>query len=357
VSLSDKRHALTILELLVVISIIGMLMALLLPAVVASREQARLTHCGNNLRNLGLAMMGEATARGRFPGAGYFSAGPVQDRHNWVVSLLPRIERRDLYSLWNFDKLYEDPGNRAVSGTQVNLLICPDDDSVVPGQGNLSYVVNLGVGWTVPSDCPVTWRSILSPTPGIQAFDLNGNGVVCPAKEADDGAPSDREYYYRLGLFFLENWPMSFGSHRHHSLDSVRDGLSRTIMLSENVRPGYDAASGATWASPRPLNSAFILSGYICASAKCAAGNVDFTKANGHSAGPWDYEAINSGLEEKEGEAPWPNSFHPGGVNVLYADGHLRFLSQDVDGRVYAAAVSPLGVEIMGPLAQPPMDD
>ncbi|HVA50423.1 MAG TPA: DUF1559 domain-containing protein [Pirellulales bacterium] len=354
---SRKRHGITIVELLVVISIIGMLLALLLPAVIASRERARAMQCANHLRNLGLAMVGEATARGHFPGAGYFSAGAVQDRHNWVVAPLPRIERRDVQALWNFDKLYEDPGNRSLSATQINVLICPDDDSFVPGEGNLSYVVNLGVGWTVPSDCPAIWRSASSPTPGIHPIDLNGNGVVCPANESADGAPSDRDLYYRMGLFFLENWPMSFGSHRHHSLDSVRDGLSRTIMLSENVRAGYDAASGATWASPRPRASAFVLSGYICENAKCAAGNVNLAKANDHSGGPWSYEAINSGLREKEGQAPWPNSFHPGGVNVLFADGHLQFLSEDVEGRVYAALVSPLGVGLIGPLAQPPVGD
>lgn len=138
---------------------------------------------------------------------------------------------------------------------------------------------------------------------------------------------SDRDLFYHMGLFFIENWPMDSGNHRHHSPNSVSDGLSQTLMLSENVRAGYDAGHDTTWAAPGPLWSSFVLSGYICDNAICSTGHVHYANANSRSGGPWSHEAINSGLSAAEGTAPWPNSFHPGGVHDAFADGHVKFLS------------------------------
>lgn len=128
---------------------------------------------------------------------------------------------------------------------------------------------------------------------------------------------SDRDLFYHMGLFFIENWPMDSGNHRHHSPNSVSDGLSQTLMLSENVRAGYDAGHDTTWAAPGPLWSSFVLSGYICDNAICSTGHVHYANANSRSGGPWSHEAINSGLSAAEGTAPWPNSFHPAGCTTL----------------------------------------
>lgn len=353
--LREQRKALTVVELLVVISLVALLTALLLPAVMQSRERARVTQCSNNLRNLGIAVLGEASSRCRFPGSGYFGAGGQY--HNWVVAVLPRLERSDIHSQWDFDKPYDDPSNKALSRSQLNILICPDDSSTVPGQGNLSYVVNGGVGWTVPDDCPVTFRSALSRTPGVQPFDLGGDGFASANAPTTSASVRDRAIFFRLGLFFIENWPMAEGNHRHHSLDSVFDGLSQTIMLTENVRVGYDSAHDTTWAAPGPLWNSFILSGYICDNASCASGHVDYTKSNNRAGGPWEYEAINSGLRFPEGEAPWPSSFHPSAVNVVFADGHVRLVSDSIDGVVYAGLVSPQGAGMHGPLVQRLVED
>jgi len=150
---------------------------------------------------------------------------------------------------------------------------------------------------------------------------------------------------------------LTWGNHRHHSLNSLLDGLSQTLMLSENVRAGYDAAKGTDWASAGPLYNSFFLSGYVCKNASCSSANVDYLKANDHAGGPWSFEAINAALTEPEGQAPWPSSYHLGGVHVLFADGRLHFLSENVAGPVYASLFSPQGTIVQGPLAQPVAGD
>ncbi|HET6879936.1 MAG TPA: DUF1559 domain-containing protein [Pirellulales bacterium] len=348
------RKAMTLMEVLVVTSIIGMLMALLLPAVQATRESARRAACANNLRNVALAVSGELSAKRRLPASGHFdfTGGPF---HDWVVNLLPYLERSDLSTKWQFDRQVNATPNSRLATTGIEVLVCPDDDTVSRGQGNLSYVVNAGFGWTQPIDCPtVTYGA----TSTFTKFDLNGNGVTCPANAGvEDSSPFgyDKELFFKTGLFFGENWPYGSGTVRHHTGDSIVDGLSHTIMLAENLWAGYDS-SGGNWANPLPWRTCFFLSGYVCRDNQCSAGNVAWKSANAHT-GAEAAEAINGALSATEGASPWPSSRHPGGVNVAFCDGHLRFLDQDVDGAVYAWLLTPQGSTIRGPLAQPPTQD
>jgi prepilin-type N-terminal cleavage/methylation domain-containing protein len=348
------RTAFTLVELLVVITIIAMLMALLLPAVMNARTSARKTQCQNNLRNVGLAMLAEVAAAGRFPASGYFSHTGAEYYHNWVVSLLGRLDRMDLATDWDFNRPHNDPHNLQLASVHLPILTCPDDDSVVPGQGNLSYVVNGGFGWTTGqpvADCPSAFH--ITDDPCTRPIDLNGNGVACPAEAEDDGTPNDRTLFYSTGLFFLENWPLKKGTVRHHSAESVLDGLSNTLMLAEGIRAGFDPNQPQTnWASPQGLRNSFFLSAYVCQDRTCSAGNVDYSRANS-SAEPYRFEAINAARDQAEGEAPWPSSYHIGGVSVVFCDGRMHFLSENVDGIVYACLVSPCGTQLHGPLAQP----
>jgi type II secretory pathway pseudopilin PulG len=352
--------------MLVVISIIGMLMAILLPAVQQARGAARRNTCANNLRNIGHAILGEVEVRRRFPATGNFGTNATY-YHSWVVQLLPRIERGEIYRKWQFDQPVSSATNAALSDVQIDVLICPDDDSAESGHGNLSYVVNNGIGFTMPIDVPSTCHSALSPNPGVQPIDLNGNGIISLNPGVPDGNPSDRQLFKELSLFFVVNWPPGYGiwpqgagaSQRYHSLDDIADGTSQTIMLSENVRAGYDPTVGSTWAYPHPTRNSFFISGYICTNGTCSAGNVDYRAANGGGgAAPARFEKINAALTQAEGMAPWPSSFHLGsGVHFMFADGHLSFVSDGIDGAVYAALVTPRGMTINGPLWQAPVGD
>lgn len=348
------RRGFTLIELLVVIAIIGVLLGLLLPAVMSARESMRRVACLSNMRNVGLAVLEDADVKKRFPGVGYFGASSPWFRyHSWVVSILPGIEQQALYKKWNFDLPFYDPGNTAIANTHLEILCCPSDDTMVPNAGNLSYVLNSGVGWTAPDDCPVSFS--------FRPMDLNGNGAIVRTLKGTESAPTDRQFFYWMGLCFIENWPQGTGTVRFHSPNSVLDGLSHTLLMSENVRAGVDPDGGTNWSWPHPEFTSFMMSGYICEPTSpgssspfdCGAGKVDYANANNHSPGPWADEAINSSLTQAEGFAPWPSSYHIGGVNVMFVGGNGRFVSDAIEGAVYATLVSPQGIKLAGtPLEQ-----
>lgn len=326
-------------ELLVVLAIVVVLISLGIPAISSARQRSKRLECANRMRNLTLALSLQVDQTGRFPAAGYF--GKKGGQRGWVVDLLPFIGQDNLFYLWDFEKSLTHPDNLAVSETHVPVLVCPSDPSVTR-HGDLSYVLNGGVGFTVQwsdgtHDCPID--------PTGARLDLNANGVMCPPEPEVDGAPSDKDYFLKMGLTFNETWKWDV-TIRHHKLGSVTDGLSKTILISENIRTGADpAAPRHSWGSNNPYLTNFYI-GNPCAGGPCSEGNVDYRRANSGAS------AINAGLNSAEGSRPYPNSLHFGGVNVGFCDGHVMFLSETIDGGVYAALVSPQGAELSGPLQQ-----
>jgi len=338
-----SRSGFTILELLVSMGIIALLVAILLPAVQQSRAAARRAHCQNNLRNVAFALLNVAESNGRFPAAGNF--GRLGTHHSWVVDVLPWLELSNLADRWDKDKTVGSTTNEPLSRTYIPVITCPDDITVVR-YGDLSFVVNGGVGFTIQNeegthDCPVD--------PSGRRLDLNANGVACPPDETSDGSPSDKDQFLKLGLFFNETWKWDV-TQRNHRIATVLDGMSNTMMLTENVRTGFDPdRPAASWASPNPYLTSFYI-GNPCRNGDCSEGAVDYSLANSGT------YAINSGLARPEGTSAVPNSFHAGGVNVAFCDGRIRFVSEQLDGRVYAAWASPQGGRLHGtPLEQQPI--
>lgn len=341
------RPAFTVVELAVSIGIISIIMAFLLPAVQQAREAGRKNTCANNVRNLGVAVLAATEAERRFPASGYYHANSTDKTYrwpNWVCTILPRIERSDISREWNRTADGADPSNQRLANIHIAVLCCPDDPSLTGG-GDLSYQVNGGIGFTAKvggiDNCP------LAPSSG--KIDLNGNGVTCPPLNSHkDGAPDDRALLTMLGLCFMESGGPT-GTTRYQTPDSVYDGLSNTFLLAENVRAGVDPLHEYTnWANTDPHRTSFYFSSAVCRSLKCSPGNVNYALANN----------INAALTQPEG-TPYPSSFHAAdGVNVVFCDGHLRFISRGIDGAVYAALFSPQGQKLMATaLRQALVDD
>ena len=230
-----QRRGFTIIELLVVLSIVGALVALGLPGMMKARGAARRGQCQSHLKDLGLAMTAQAEQAQRLPASGNFgfdASGNFAHFHSWVVTLAPWLDQENVARQWQWAEPSTGSTNQALARTRLNVLTCPEDDTLL-GTGDLTYVLNGGFGPTgiygLVSDCPKS--------PSGQRLDLNGNGVRCPLNVAADGTPSDKQLYLQTGVFFLESWQTP-GTIRHHRLESVADGMSQTIFLSENIRAG-----------------------------------------------------------------------------------------------------------------------
>ncbi len=347
----------TMIELIVVLAIIAILMALVVPAVQSVRNTARQTQCLNNLRQVALAMVDQTESMQRFPAAGLFAAAGPEQYHSWVTELLPRLDQQTVVSGYDFSQPWNSKTNRPMTQTSLPILVCPDDISVEPGQGNLSYVVNCGFGWTVPVDCAATIHAMSRTTATITPLDFNGNGVICPIDPAVDGSDPDIQIFEKLGLFFVENWPVGSGTVRHHRFASLEDGATNTIMLGENIRAGYDPVTQSSWGTPDVRYIGFLCSGTVCRDGRCDADGVDYGRANDSQSLPAKQEALNSSLDQPEGLAPWPSSLHAGRINFAFCDGRVKPLNPSIDGGVYAALLSPRGSSITGPLAQKLLSD
>lgn len=355
--LSYYRSGVTFVELLIVLVVITVLAALTMPAITQSRAAAVKSQCSNNMRNVALGLISVADQNGRYPACGNFGretvGGPTLHFHTWVVDVLPWLEQRNISDQWDKDKPLTFPANSALTTLHAPVLTCPSDITVsrrsASRRGDLSYVVNGGVGFTVERspgvhDCPIDWHS--------RNLDLNGNGVTCPSDDALDGPSPDRTLFKSMGLFFNETWEWDI-TVRHHTPASITDGLSHTMLVSENVRTGFDPSNpSAGWSSSSPWLTSFYI-GNPCGNSPCVAGSIDYALSNSGD------DAINSGLTRPEGESPVPNSFHLGGVNMGFCDGRIIFLNQHIEGAVYAALASPDGESLAGtpleqPSAQPP---
>lgn len=363
----DNSAGFTLVELLVCLGVVGILLALILPAVNNARAASRRTQCTNNLRQLAVAIMQFHDVRGHFPNSGTFaingddcdcdgrpdnpggipspnstfwmqwagwSSASFQDLrplHGWTIDALPFLEQSRIVESWDHRRPFYDQKctkNLELADTPVAVFACPADDSLARGHGNLSYVVNggFGRGWNLP-------------------IDWNGNGItkdflgIGPLHEDT----RDQEQSKRLGLMFLGNNNQLSAFDFRHAARSVRDGLSSTILLTENVRTGYDDSSTPgiihTWATPSANHVAFYVTAQVCAMGCKEDVPPHWSLANHSSTGT----QINSPISKAEGMAPRPSSMHAGGVNMAFCDGSVRFLAESVDGTVFAKLVSPNG--------------
>jgi prepilin-type N-terminal cleavage/methylation domain-containing protein/prepilin-type processing-associated H-X9-DG protein len=393
--MTSRRRGFKLVELMVVVVIIGVLLGLLVPVLNVTRRTARLTQCSRNMRNVGLALLGYLNTKGYFPNAGTFreptatppatwtqpsviggsfsdvtgipfwqpsfaggasegrDAGPLR---SWVVDIMPYLDCSNCANAWNIDRSYGSgaldwqktagmAGNAQVAAISMGVLTCPEDTTVVPDQGNLSFVVNGGFS-----------RWWYDPTLGWTGQRVGGaDNTTGP-----DWGPSIAG---QTGVMFLGSDTGTMPWDRRTLTADITDGTSQTILATENLRAGYSAGSPRTgglqtnWACPHPNYVMFIASDKVCPGGHCPTGDVDPTLSpsitSSHDGNAWQkanpqgkgaYESINYGLNVKsEGMFPFPSSNHVDGINVLFCDGSVRFLSDTIDGTVYAKLITPAG--------------
>jgi prepilin-type N-terminal cleavage/methylation domain-containing protein/prepilin-type processing-associated H-X9-DG protein len=320
-------RGLTIVELLVVIAIVGTLIALLLPAVQAARENARLTECKNNLRNLALAALQFEAQQKRFPPAAQSridenggplpnTIKPVLSRHNGISLILPHFEQGSTFERIDFDWDWDHPINEKQTKQNLGgILICPSAPD-----GREQYHV---------TDYVAATHIEVDPLPLKSLWPLVASGQI----DGKNGAAADSIVW--RGLMQLDQ--IRFDTLENRIIESnrrrvqaahVKDGLSHTWMWLEGAGKPH-IYRGRYFVEINPSTS----SRFRWASFRTWMAINDFCN-NG--------QIINCDNISK------PYSFHIGGTNVAYADASVRFHLETIPPQLFVSLLTMAGREIIG---------
>lgn len=319
----------TLVELLVVIAIIGVLVALLLPAIQAARESARRAQCSNNLHQIGVGMINFHDSKKHFPPGQWKPAGvPTGGALAWCAWFLPYIEEQNLHDQMDFKKDMRVPPNwRADLSGPVNTLVptylCPSTARHQSHRDDNGRLIDFNRN-------------------GI--FDTSGEGMACIDYMGISGPHTDvinpakgKEYGDNRGILLnLSSGPLCWGAipecfSKTISMRNVTDGTSRTIVVGECSGRGVEDSNGdRTGADTGKLDGAW-----------ASYNNLGRIQYNVESHG---FSAINPPPEINWREEEL-FSDHPGGVHVLMCDGSVHFLGDDTHYRVYYALCSRDGEE------------
>jgi prepilin-type N-terminal cleavage/methylation domain-containing protein/prepilin-type processing-associated H-X9-DG protein len=305
----------TLVELLVVIAIIGILVALLLPAIQAAREAARRAQCVNNLKQLGLALHGHHDAQKHLPPGrlGCDGSGPAslcagqtdtfRSGMSGFVFLLPYLEEPALYALydkslpiWPRTTAWYTANNLQLVAARPSVMVCPSDQALAFSENTL---IDSSVSvYSLPAGAQAAV--------GSYAFVAGTLGVSTAgdAKFANDGL-----FYYVVT----------------HKFTKVTDGTSHTMMVGE-VIDGHTQNSSNIWTR--------------------AVRSMDSQRSTDNPLNTWPGQPIAStqyGLAVNGAFA----SRHPGGCQFVFGDAHVEFLQENLDAKIYNALATRAGNETL----------
>jgi prepilin-type N-terminal cleavage/methylation domain-containing protein/prepilin-type processing-associated H-X9-DG protein len=312
---SRTRHAFTLIELLVVIAIIGVLIALLLPAVQAAREAARRTQCKNNLKQLCLGLHNHHDTYGRFPHGTYNyvdSTGStpapynnMQDRRCWAHDVYPFAEQGPLYAAF---ETYMRTNASALGFPQLHTVLptfmCPSDP--------------------VSPKTHTFWGGFGTPTQGF-----SGNYVACAGSRYcnEGGATASADPLRVNGVIFALS---------KTTMASITDGTSNTFLLAEIILSPDTADHDIRGRYHNPGHGGVLFTTRITPNT-LVPDQFNWCSARPVPRAPCIWTGTNIFLSSR--------SYHPGGVNIGLADGSVRFVADQIDVTAYVGMGSRNGGE------------
>jgi prepilin-type N-terminal cleavage/methylation domain-containing protein/prepilin-type processing-associated H-X9-DG protein len=358
------RAGFTLIELLVVIAIIAVLIALLLPAVQAAREAARRAQCVNNLKQIGLATANYESSFGSYP----WGEGPTLDTY-WgpLAMMLPYMEQGPAFNAINlvfgsaniggprfpYPSGPRVPVNATVFSLRLNIALCPSDgrEGLTTPVGHGNYA---GCGGTMPiaaltSGCDGLFCKVEGSTdPFFIPMTGAASGFVVKAADVLDGTSNTAAFSERI---------KGLGAANNDVVDTLTPSTAYYLMQS----PTGGAASSSSW--PTVVNAAYnncrtsttLYNGTpasgVIATSMVALGSYWwfgrwYSGRYNHVMPPNSKFCTTGGINYGE-MAFGTSSYHPGGVNVTFADGSVRFIKQSIAPQTWWALGTRAGGEVI----------